>query len=66
MKKRFLAMLLVVCMMLIIMPTSSFAESPPQAGEGNVCTHHIHDEKCGYSPSVAQVDCDKDCKDTNG
>lgn len=65
MKKRFLAMLLVVCIVLSITPTSTFAEISLQVGEGNVCTRYIHDEKCGYSPLAAQVDCDKNCTNIN-
>ncbi|MEG2053879.1 MAG: GLUG motif-containing protein, partial [Oscillospiraceae bacterium] len=54
-----------VCMVLSITPTSTFAEISPQVDEGNVCTHHLHDEKCGYTQALAQVDCDKNCTDTN-
>ncbi|MEG2770030.1 MAG: GLUG motif-containing protein, partial [Oscillospiraceae bacterium] len=53
------------CMVLSITPTSTFAEISPQVDEGNVCTHHLHDEKCGYTQALAQVDCDKNCTDTN-
>ncbi|MEG3029265.1 MAG: hypothetical protein RR827_02560 [Oscillospiraceae bacterium] len=66
MKNRFLAILLTLCLVLNMAPTAVFAQEFTPSGEGNVCSHHIHDERCGYRAPTAQAPCDKLCTDSDG
>ncbi|MEG1779373.1 MAG: carbohydrate-binding domain-containing protein, partial [Oscillospiraceae bacterium] len=68
MEKRFLAIVLTMSLLLSVMPTAAFAEDEQQpiVTTSGDCTHHKHDDKCGYKEATAEVPCDKDCTDTDG
>lgn len=60
-KRRVLAWMITIAMVLSMAPTTAFAEELPQS---TGCTHQ-HDESCGYVEAVAEVPCNKECSDTN-
>ena len=62
MKKRILSILLVCCMVLTLLPATTFAaevETGARASNpGGLCEHHPeHDEACGYTEGTAEIPC---------
>ena len=57
-KKRFLAMLLTVCLSSVMLPQTAFATEEVTIGTGGLCEHHVtHDETCGYVEGIVGTPC---------
>jgi len=55
--KKVLSLLLALSMVL------SYVPMPAMAAEEGTCTHHTHDDQCGYVAKVESADCTHQCSD---